>query len=90
MFEPEMAPARSVWARSCVLTTVLDDYFDVGGTVEELRVLLQAVRRCELSCFSNLRHQHKISLKYTICLVAHCLNFECGMSADDKVLQHNR
>jgi hypothetical protein len=34
-----------VWARCCVLTTVLDDYFDVGGTIEELRLFLEAVKR---------------------------------------------
>jgi hypothetical protein len=45
MFEPEMAKARLVWARCCVLTTVLDDYFDVGGTIEELRLFLEAVKR---------------------------------------------
>nr|PNR56953.1 hypothetical protein PHYPA_003946 [Physcomitrium patens] len=44
MFEPEMVQTRLVWARCCVLTTVLDDYFDVGTSVEELRVFVQAVR----------------------------------------------
>jgi hypothetical protein len=45
MFEPEMAQARLVWARCCVLTVVLDDYFDVAGTIEELRLFLEAVKR---------------------------------------------
>lgn len=44
MFEPEMVQTRLAWARYCVLTTVLDDYFDVGTSVEELRVFMQAVR----------------------------------------------
>jgi hypothetical protein len=45
MFEPEMAQARLVWARCSVLATVLDDYFDVAGTIEELRLFLEAVKR---------------------------------------------
>ncbi len=51
MFEPEMAKARLVWARCCVLTTVLDDYFDVGGTIEELRLFLEAVKRWSFLLF---------------------------------------
>jgi hypothetical protein len=45
MFEPEMAQARLVWARCCVLAVVLDDYFDVAGTIEELRLFSEAVKR---------------------------------------------
>jgi len=45
MFEPEMAQARLVWARCSVLATVLDDYFDYAGTIEELRLFLEAVKR---------------------------------------------
>ncbi len=45
MFEPEMAQARLVWAQCSVLATLLDDYFDVAGTIEELRLFLEAVKR---------------------------------------------
>ncbi|CAK9251796.1 unnamed protein product, partial [Sphagnum jensenii] len=54
MFEPEMAKARLVWARCCVLTTVLDDYFDVGGTIEELRLFLEAVKRWDSTLVEGL------------------------------------
>ncbi len=45
MFEPEMAQARLVFARCAVLATIIDDYFDVAGTIEELRLFLEAVKR---------------------------------------------
>lgn len=60
MFEPEMVQARLVWARCCVLTTVLDDYFDHGTPVEELRVFVQAVRTWNPELINGLPEQAKI------------------------------
>lgn len=61
MFEPEMAPARMVWARCCVLTTVLDDYFDDGSaTLGELRSFLEAVRRWDPRLVAELPDRAKI------------------------------
>ncbi|KAH8967051.1 hypothetical protein BDL97_03G057700 [Sphagnum fallax] len=60
MFEPEMAKARLVWARCCVLTTVLDDYFDVGGTIEELRLFLEAVKRWDSTLVEGLSAKAKV------------------------------
>ncbi|CAK9269813.1 unnamed protein product [Sphagnum jensenii] len=54
MFEPEMAQARLVWARCSVLATVLDDYFDVAGTIEELRLFLEAVKRWDSTVVEGL------------------------------------
>lgn len=54
MFEPEMAQARLVWARCSVLATVLDDYFDYAGTIEELRLFLEAVKRWDSTVVEGL------------------------------------
>ncbi|KAG0622099.1 hypothetical protein M758_3G072200 [Ceratodon purpureus] len=60
MFEPEMAQARLVWARCCVLTTVLDDYFDNGTPVEELQTFLQAVRAWDPRLVHGLPDRAKV------------------------------
>ncbi|KAG0527406.1 hypothetical protein BDA96_06G230600 [Sorghum bicolor] len=43
MFPPELSDARILWAKNGVLTTVVDDFFDVGGSKEELENLLLLV-----------------------------------------------
>lgn len=45
LFYPELSDARIAWAKHGVLTTVVDDFFDVGGSVEELVQLIQLVER---------------------------------------------
>lgn len=42
-FAPELSDARMAWAKNGVLTTVVDDFFDVGGSLEELNNLIQLV-----------------------------------------------
>lgn len=43
VFDPEMSDARIWWAINGVLTTVVDDFFDVGGSREELENLISLV-----------------------------------------------
>lgn len=33
---PDLSDARISWAKSSILTTVIDDFFDVGGSMDEL------------------------------------------------------
>ncbi|XP_038888073.1 ent-kaur-16-ene synthase, chloroplastic isoform X2 [Benincasa hispida] len=42
---PELCDARLSWAKNGVLTTVVDDFFDVGGSEEELLNLIQLVEK---------------------------------------------
>lgn len=42
---PELSDARISWAKSSILTTVIDDFFDVGGSMDELRNLIQCVEK---------------------------------------------
>ncbi|KAK6149559.1 hypothetical protein DH2020_017084 [Rehmannia glutinosa] len=44
IFAPELSDARMSWAKNGVLTTVVDDFFDVGGSIEELKNLIQLVK----------------------------------------------
>lgn len=44
LFSPELSAARVVWAKNGVITTVIDDFFDVGGSSEEIHGFVEAVR----------------------------------------------
>ncbi|KAJ9168447.1 hypothetical protein P3X46_019968 [Hevea brasiliensis] len=43
--DPHLSDARISWAQNCVLTTVVDDFFDFGGSMEELLNLIELVHR---------------------------------------------
>nr|GMC95701.1 ent-kaur-16-ene synthase, chloroplastic [Ipomoea batatas] len=45
LFPPELSDARISWAQNGVLTTVVDDFFDVGGSIEELKNLIHLVEK---------------------------------------------
>ncbi|XP_015692219.1 ent-kaur-16-ene synthase, chloroplastic isoform X2 [Oryza brachyantha] len=45
IFPPELSDARIAWAKNGVLTTVVDDFFDLGGSKEELENLVDLVEK---------------------------------------------
>ncbi|KAM0901609.1 hypothetical protein ACQ4PT_019880 [Festuca glaucescens] len=45
IFPPELSDARMSWAKNAVLTTVVDDFFDIGGSKEELENLIALVEK---------------------------------------------
>ncbi|XP_062185338.1 ent-kaur-16-ene synthase, chloroplastic-like [Phragmites australis] len=45
IFAPQLSNARISWAKNGVLTTVVDDFFDVGGSKEELQNLISLVEK---------------------------------------------
>ncbi|WCJ20207.1 Ent-kaurene synthase chloroplastic [Euphorbia peplus] len=45
IFQPHLTDARAVWAENSVLTTVVDDFFDFAGSMEELLNLIELVER---------------------------------------------
>ncbi|KAK3143740.1 hypothetical protein QOZ80_4AG0304350 [Eleusine coracana subsp. coracana] len=45
IFPSELSDARLSWAKNGVLTTVVDDFFDVGGSREELKSLIALVEK---------------------------------------------
>ncbi|ESQ27173.1 hypothetical protein EUTSA_v10018144mg [Eutrema salsugineum] len=50
LFSPELSDARISWAKGGVLTTVVDDFFDVGGSKEEMENLIHLVEKWDLYC----------------------------------------
>ncbi|KAL3851002.1 hypothetical protein ACJIZ3_012884 [Penstemon smallii] len=58
LFSPELSDARMSWAKNGVLTTVVDDFFDVGGSVEELKNLIQLVEEWDISVSTKCSSQN--------------------------------
>ncbi|XP_059284560.1 ent-13-epi-manoyl oxide synthase KSL2, chloroplastic isoform X4 [Lycium ferocissimum] len=48
IFQPELSDARLSWAKNGVLTTVIDDFFDIGGSMEELNNLVQLFKKWDV------------------------------------------
>ncbi|KAJ3693507.1 hypothetical protein LUZ60_008987 [Juncus effusus] len=40
IYFPELVNTRIIWAKNAVLTTIVDDFFDIGGSVQELENLI--------------------------------------------------
>lgn len=45
---PELCDVRISWTKNCVLTSVVDDLFDVRGSKEELENLISLVEKYKL------------------------------------------
>lgn len=45
LYFPELSDARMSWAKNGVLTTVVDDFFHIGGSGEELVNLIELVEK---------------------------------------------
>ncbi|RDY07072.1 hypothetical protein CR513_08859, partial [Mucuna pruriens] len=48
LFSPELSDARISWAKNGVLTTVVDDFYDVGASLEEQVDLIQLVEKWDV------------------------------------------
>lgn len=72
-FAPDLSDARMSWAKNGVLTTVIDDFFDVGGSVEELKNLIQLVEIWDVNVVTDCcSEQVRIifsALQSTICQI---------------------
>uniref|UniRef100_A0A5B7ATW7 Putative ent-kaurene synthase n=1 Tax=Davidia involucrata TaxID=16924 RepID=A0A5B7ATW7_DAVIN len=53
LFSPELSDARMSWAKNGVLTTVVDDFFDIGGSVVELENLIHLVEKWDVNVSAN-------------------------------------
>ncbi|EOA33662.1 hypothetical protein CARUB_v10019830mg [Capsella rubella] len=58
LFSPELSDARISWAKGGVLTTVIDDFFDVGGSKEELENLIHLVEKWDLNGVPEYHSEH--------------------------------
>ncbi|KAI3796489.1 hypothetical protein L1987_39160 [Smallanthus sonchifolius] len=70
---PELSDARISWAKNGILTTVVDDFFDVGGTIDELANLIQCVQKwdvdVETDCCSEQVRIVFLAVKDAICWI---------------------
>lgn len=57
-FPPELSDARMSWAKNGILTTVVDDFFDIGGSTEELLNLIQLVEKYLSLFYFNITWVH--------------------------------
>ncbi|KAM7250445.1 hypothetical protein ACFE04_022328 [Oxalis oulophora] len=74
IFSPHMSDARTSWTKNSVLTFVVDDFFDVGGTYEELVNLVQMMETWDVNVWvDSCSEQVEIifsALHITICEIA--------------------
>nr|UPQ49783.1 sandaracopimaradiene synthase [Phaeoceros carolinianus] len=57
MHEPELADARRVWAQAGAIITVVDDYFDVGTPIQELRQFASAINSWDPSLMIDSKNE---------------------------------
>nr|UPQ49779.1 ent-kaurene synthase [Azolla filiculoides] len=60
LFAPEFSRARVVWTTTCILTTLIDDYFDVKGALDELVLFYDAIQRWDPQLMKTLSNDGKI------------------------------
>ncbi|KAI8553214.1 hypothetical protein RHMOL_Rhmol06G0326800 [Rhododendron molle] len=58
LFSPELYDARISWAKNGVLTTVVDDFFDIGGSLVELENLIQLVEKWDVNLAADCCSEH--------------------------------
>nr|AUZ98427.1 ent-kaurene synthase isoform X1 [Trachyspermum ammi] len=84
LYSPELSDARMSWAKNGILTTVVDDFFDVGGSIEELLNLIQLVEKWDVNEETECCSEHVriifSALHHTIC--------EIGESASNCQARH--
>ncbi|KAH7861589.1 hypothetical protein Vadar_028063 [Vaccinium darrowii] len=58
LFSPELSDARISWAKNAVLSTVVDDFFDIGGSLAELENLIQLVEKWDVNMAADCCSEH--------------------------------
>ncbi|CAB4276940.1 unnamed protein product [Prunus armeniaca] len=58
LFAPELSDAHMSWAKSGVLTTVVDDFTDVGGSEEELVNLIRFIEKWDVNVSVDCCSEH--------------------------------
>ncbi|KAJ4823448.1 hypothetical protein Tsubulata_044002 [Turnera subulata] len=48
ILDPKLSNARILWAKSAVFTTVIDDFFDIGGSQEDLINFMELMERWDV------------------------------------------
>ncbi|KAK2434601.1 putative terpene synthase [Trifolium repens] len=62
-FEPQYSVGRRILTKVISLVSVIDDIYDVYGTIEELQLFTQAIERWDISCMDFLPEYMKFCYK---------------------------
>nr|Q675L0.1 RecName: Full=Longifolene synthase; Short=PaTPS-Lon [Picea abies]AAS47695.1 longifolene synthase [Picea abies] len=63
-FEPEFSTCRITFAKISTLMTILDDLYDTHGTLEQLKIFTEGVKRWDLSLVDRLPDYIKITFEF--------------------------
>ncbi|KAG6510971.1 ent-kaur-16-ene synthase, chloroplastic-like isoform X1 [Zingiber officinale] len=64
LFSPQMSDARISWAKNSILTTVVDDFFDIGGSREELHDLISLVEKWDAN-WEKETHSEQVKIIFS-------------------------
>ncbi|KAK7312915.1 hypothetical protein VNO77_37159 [Canavalia gladiata] len=53
-FEPQYSLGRRIMTKVISMTSIIDDIYDVYGTLEELQLFTEAIKRWDISCMDSL------------------------------------
>lgn len=62
-FEPQFSRSRIAFTKIGTVMTILDDIYDTHGTLDELKIFTEALKRWDLSLIDCLPYYMKIALK---------------------------
>uniref|UniRef100_F2XFB2-2 Isoform 2 of Bifunctional levopimaradiene synthase, chloroplastic n=1 Tax=Picea sitchensis TaxID=3332 RepID=F2XFB2-2 len=60
MFEPEFATCRAVYTKTSNFTVILDDLYDAHGTLDDLKLFSDSVKKWDLSLVDRMPEDMKI------------------------------
>ncbi|KAF7835719.1 ent-kaur-16-ene synthase, chloroplastic isoform X1 [Senna tora] len=91
LFHPELSDARVSWAKNGVLTTVVDDFFDIVGSKEELVQLIQLLEKWDvdlntISCSEPVEIIFR-AVRSTICEIGERSLKTQGKNVQDHVIK---
>ncbi|XP_015936377.3 (-)-germacrene D synthase-like [Arachis duranensis] len=85
--EPKYTTFRAVMAKVCQWMTILDDTYDVYGTIEELELLTQAIQRWDISYIASLPECFKAIFNAIVEIVDEIIELSAASGESDLVLQ---
>ncbi|MED6198499.1 hypothetical protein PIB30_066827 [Stylosanthes scabra] len=58
--ESKYSTARRMTAKACTIISLIDDTYDVYGTIQELELFTEAMQRWDISCIASLPYCYKV------------------------------
>ncbi|XLU26816.1 hypothetical protein S245_062882, partial [Arachis hypogaea] len=85
--EPKYTTFRRVLAKVTQWMTIVDDTYDVYGTIKELELLTQAIQRWDISYIESLPEYFKAIFNSIVELLDEIIELNAGNGESDLVLQ---